>query len=123
MKTFLLIISTTLLSFSVNDRKAAIYGIWKGAYGMGNQVKKTWVYLEPNSAMKFYEGEIKPQNKLSGSYTLLGDTAILFTCKNKEGKEIKMEGRLNRTKNFVDGVWESNDDHYGSFYLQKQRVK
>ena len=121
MKTFILIISTTLLSFTVNDKKAAVYGIWKGAYGMGELVEKTWVYLEPNNSLKFYEGEIKPENKLTGSYTLLGDTAILFTCTKKDGKQIKMQGNLNRTKNFVDGVWESGDDHYGSFYLQKQK--
>ena len=124
MRTFLLMICTfCFLSFSISDKKAGVYGIWKGAYGMGSQVKQTWVYLEPNHFVKFYDSVVKSENKMTGKYSLLGDTAIVFTCTNKNGMQIKMRGNLNRTKSFVDGVWESNDDRYGSFYLQKQKVR
>ena len=73
-----------------------------------------------NPGLEFYEGEMKTENKVTGSYSLLGDTAISFTCKKNNGKQlIKMLGNINKTKNFVDGSWESNDNHSGSFYLQK----
>ena len=124
MRAILLIIGTTLLSFSVKEKNDAVFGTWKGAYGMGNNVKQTWVYLGSNNTMSFYDGSMKPENKMTGTYSLLGDTAIVFVCeKSITHKQIKMRGNLNRTKSFVDGVWESNDDRYGSFYLQKQKNK
>ena len=124
MRSVLLIIGTILLSFSIKDKNEPVLGIWKGAYGMGNNVKQTWVYLGANNSMNFYDGSMKPENKMSGTYSILGDTAIVFVCeKNTTHKQIKMKGNLNRTKSFVDGVWESNDHHYGSFYLQKQKSK
>ena len=120
MRAILLIICTTLLSFSVKEKDDAVLGVWKGAYGMGSNVEQTWVYLGPHNSMKFYGGYMKPENSMTGIYSLQGDTAIIFVCRNKKtSQQIKMKGNLNRTKSFVDGVWESNDDHYGSFYLQK----
>ena len=124
MRAILLIIGTTLLSFSVKEKNDAVFGVWKGAYGMGNNVEQTWVYLGPHNSMKFYGGYMKPENSMTGTYSLQGDTAIVFVCKNKKNdQQIKMKGNLNRTKSFVDGVWESNHDHHGSFYLQKQKNK
>jgi hypothetical protein len=124
MRAILLIICTTLLSFSAKEKDDAVFGVWKGAYGMGTNVEQTWVYLGAHNSMKFYGGYLKPENSMTGTYTLQGDTAIIFVCKNKKTKQqIKMKGNFNRTKSFVDGVWESNDDHYGSFYLQKQKTK
>jgi len=124
MRAILLIISTTLLGFSAKEKNDAVFGIWKGAYGMGNNVKQTWVYLGPHNSMNFYDGSMKPENRMTGTYTLLGDSAIVFVCqKSITHKQIRMRGNLNRTKSFVDGVWESNDDRYGSFYLQKQKNK
>ena len=124
MRAILLIIGTTLLSFSVKEKNDAVLGVWKGAYGMGNNVKQTWVYFGSNNTMNFYDGSRRPENKMTGTYSLMGDTAIVFTCqRNLTHKQIKMRGNLNRTKSFVDGVWESNDDRYGSFYLQKQKNK
>jgi hypothetical protein len=124
MRAILLIICTTLLSFSAKEKDDAVFGVWKGAYGMGTNVEQTWVYLGAHNSMKFYGGYLKPQNSMTGTYSLQGDTAIIFVCKNKKTKQqIKMKGNFNRTKSFVDGVWESNDDHYGSFYLQKQKTK
>ena len=124
MRAILLIISTTLLGFSLKENNNEVFGIWKGAYGMGNNIEQTWVYLGPHNSMKFYGGYMKPENSMTGTYTLQGDTAIVFICKKKNSnQQLKMKGNLNRTKNFVDGVWESNDDHHGSFYLQKQKNK
>jgi hypothetical protein len=124
MRAIFIIISTTLLSFSIKEKNDAVYGIWKGAYGMGNNVEQTWVYLGPKNTMKFYGGYMKPENSMTGTYKLEGDTSIVFICKKQNSnQQLKMKGNLNRTKNFVDGIWESNDDHYGSFYLQKQKIK
>ena len=122
MKTALLLVSLISLSFSVKDRGEAVYGIWQGAYGLDKQIENVWVVLGPSQTMEFYEKELKTENKLVGSYSLLGDTAILIRYKKGNGKEqVKMVGNLNRTMNFVDGSWESTNNHYGSFYLQKHK--
>ena len=88
---------------------------------MNDEVKNAWVVLGSGNNMEFYDGDLKPENKLSGTYKLLGDTAIVFTYKKFGEQQVIMEGNLNRSKNFVDGSWESNDHLYGSFFLQKQR--
>ena len=119
MKTALTLIGFICFSFSFKE-KGAVNGIWQGAYGLDDQIKNTWVVFGPSNSLEFYEGEMKTENKVTGSYSLLGDTAISFTCKKNNGKQlIKMLGNINKTKNFVDGSWESNDNHSGSFYLQK----
>ncbi len=122
MKTALILASFICISFSVKDRSEAVYGVWQGAYGLDKHIENVWVVLGPSQTMEFYEKEMKMENKLTGSYSLLGDTAILIRYKKVNGKEqVKMMGNLNRTMNFVDGSWESNNNHYGSFYLQKHR--
>ena len=119
MKTALILVGFVCLSFSVID-KGAVNGIWQGAYGMDDRIETTWVVFGPSNTLEFYEKEMKTENKMTGSYSLLGDTAIFFTCKKVNGKQvIKMQGNINRTKNFVDGSWESTDHNSGSFFLQK----
>lgn len=119
MKTALILVGFVCLSFSVMD-KGAVNGIWQGAYGMDDRIETTWVVFGPSNTLEFYEKEMKTENKMTGSYSLLGDTAIFFTCKKVNGKQvIKMQGNINRTKNFVDGSWESTDHNSGSFFLQK----
>ena len=119
MKAALILLGFIGFGFSVKD-KGAVNGIWQGAYGINDKIETTWVVFGPANSLEFYEGKMKPENKMTGRYTLLGDTAISITCTKGNGKqEIKMTGNLNRTKNFVDGFWESNDHYSGSFFLQK----
>jgi hypothetical protein len=119
MKTALILLGIICFSFSAKE-KGTVNGIWQGAYGMDNRIENTWVVFGSSNMVEFYEGQMKPENKMIGSYSLMGDTAISFTCKKNNGtQEIKMQGNLNRTKNFVDGSWESDDHNSGCFYLQK----
>jgi hypothetical protein len=123
MKTVITLLGfIAFTAFAVKDKGEALYGTWQGAYGMNDEIKNAWVVFGSSNHMEFYDGDLRPQNKLTGSYTLLGDTAIIFTY-NKPGstQQVKMEGNLNRSKSFVDGSWESDDHQYGSFFLQKQR--
>jgi hypothetical protein len=122
MKTVIALLGLTVFTaFAVKDKGEALYGTWQGAYGMNDEVKNAWVVLGANNSMEFYDGDLKPENKLSGTYKLLGDTAIVFTYKKFGKQQVIMEGNLNRSKNFVDGSWESNDHLYGSLFIQKQR--
>lgn len=121
MKTVIALLGLFVFTaFAVKDKGEALYGTWQGAYGMNDQVKNAWVVFGSGSRIEFYDGDLKAENRLSGTYALRGDTAIVFAYK-KFGKQVTMEGNLNRSKNFVDGSWESNDHQYGSFFLQKHR--
>lgn len=121
MKTALVIIGFICFGFSVKKNGEAVYGIWQGAYGVNDRIEDAWVVFGPSNMVEFYEGNLRSGKKITGTYNLLGDTAIVFTCTKSNGMLMKMEGNLNRTKNFVDGSWQSSDDDYGSFFLQKQK--
>jgi len=88
MKTALTLIGFICFSFSFKE-KGAVNGTWQGAYGLDDQIKNTWVVFGPSNSLEFYEGEMKTENKVTGSYSLLGDTAISFTCKKNNGFEIQ----------------------------------
>jgi len=114
MKTGLILFGFMCFSFSAKDKGEAVYGVWQGAYGFDRQIENVWVVLGPSQTMEFYEKEMKTENKMIGTYSLLGDTAISIRYKKLNGKEqVKMIGNLNRTMNFVDGSWESTNNHFG----------
>jgi hypothetical protein len=122
MKTVIVLLCfIAFTAFAVKDKGEAMYGTWQGAYGMNDEIKNAWVVFGSSNHMEFYDGALKAENKLSGTYTLMGDTAIVFTYKKAGKQQVKMEGNLNRSKSFVDGSWESNDHQSGSFFLQKQK--
>jgi hypothetical protein len=122
MKTVIVLLDfIAFTAFAVKDKGEALYGTWQGAYGMNDEIKNAWVVFGGGNKMEFYDGDFKPENKLSGTYALRGDTAIVFTYKKFGKQQVTMEGNLNRSMNFVDGSWESNDHQYGSFFLQKHR--
>ena len=122
MKTALILVGFICFGFSAKDKGEAVHGVWQGAYGFDRQIETVWVVLGPSQTMEFYEKEMRAENKMIGTYSLLGDTAISIRYRKVYGKEqVKMIGNLNRSMNFVDGSWESTNNHYGNFYLQKHR--
>jgi hypothetical protein len=126
MKTILigLLAGTTMFGFSTEDKPRGgtenIQGIWLGAYGTTKKIEKLVVTLKPDNSMEFYEGE-QPKNKITGTYVVMGDTAIVISYKDQEKvNQVYMYGTINKNKNFVDGIWETEGDPKGSFYLNKQ---
>lgn len=126
MKTILigLLAGTTMFGFNTENKPEtggeSIQGIWLGAYGTTRKIEKLVVTLKPDNTMEFYEGE-QPKNKITGTYVLMGDTAIVISYKDQEKiNQVYMYGTINKSKNFVDGIWETEGDPKGSFYLQKQ---
>lgn len=106
-----------------HSRESELCGTWQGAYGTLQKVEKLVVTLKPDQAMEFYGGE-QPQKNVMGTYTLQGDTAIVITCQGQQMVQpVQMYGYVNESKNFVDGVWESEGSRKGSFYLKKQSFR
>ena len=114
--------------FSFTEKKKQIpenievYGIWRGAYGVNDEIRNATVMVRTNNIIEFYDGEMKEANKTSGTYKIHGDTAIILTYFKPDNKCVSMYGNLNKTKNFVDGFWQTNAEVKGSFYLQKQSL-
>jgi hypothetical protein len=49
------------------------------------------------------------------------DSILIITINYYPGnRQMQWVGNLNKTKNFVDGYWQSGSYVGGSFYLQKQ---
>lgn len=126
MKTIIIGLMAGTVMFGFRESKptekleSEICGTWQGAYGTLKKVEKLVVTLKPDNTIEFYEGE-QPKNKVTGTYSLQGDTAIVITYKGQEMvSQVNMYGTVNKTKNFVDGTWESEGNPKGSFYLQKQ---
>ena len=126
MKTILigLLAGTTMFGFRNENKQTkdvnTIQGIWQGAYGTSKKIEKLVVTLNSDNTMEFYEGA-QPKNKVSGTYVVMGDTAIVISYKDQEKiNQVYMYGSINKNKNFVDGIWESEGNPKGSFYLQKQ---
>jgi hypothetical protein len=126
MKTILigLLAGSAMFGFKPESKQGtgeeSIQGIWLGAYGTSRKIEKLVVTLKPDNTMEFYEGE-QPKNKITGTYVLMGDTAIVISYKDQEKiNQVYMYGTINKNKNFVDGIWETEGDPKGSFYLHKQ---
>lgn len=126
MKALFICIAAGISSFGFvsADKKAtdnSIYGVWKGAYGFKEQIEDIMVKFEPGNTMEFYGNGTESEHKIKGTYTLQGDTAIIFSYViNEKHVNIKMKGNLNKTKNFVDGTWQAGEVEKGNFFLQKQ---
>jgi len=126
MKTILigLLAGTAMFGFKAENKQKigeeSIQGIWQGAYGTTRNIEKLVVTLKSDNTMEFYEGA-QPKSKITGTYVLMGDTAIVISYKDQEKiNQVYMYGTINKNKNFVDGVWESEGNPNGSFFLQIQ---
>ncbi len=120
--TFLVIaiISFSFVEGNTNKLKGNVYGIWRGAYGDSTIIEKLIIDIKPRNKMELYNNELT-KHKITGTYIIKGDTTIIFSYKNENGySQVLMYGNLNKTMNFVDGIWETGVHTKGSFYLQKQ---
>jgi hypothetical protein len=115
-----LIIAIISLSFVGKNNPTLnnnVYGIWQGVYGDSIVIEELVINLKPGNKM-----ELTRKQKIEGTYVIKGDTAIIFSYKNQDGcSQVLMHGNLNKTMNFVDGVWEVGAEAKGNFYLQKQK--
>lgn len=126
MKFTLTFLAIALISFSfikknVEITEGNIIGMWEGAYGDNNKIEKLIIELKPENKMELYKHEGNIKHKITGTYLLKGDMTIFFSYKNENGiSQVLMYGNLNKTRNFVDGIWQTDRYAKGSFYLQKQ---
>ena len=111
-------ISLFLLSFTVKE-DSEIFGTWIGGFGTESDITETFVELKQQNKAVVYEGAKVEINMCLGEYEVKGDTALILTyIQPVTNKKVILEGNINRSKNFVDGVWQSSEVK-GSFYLQK----
>lgn len=122
MKVTLTILLIAIISFSFVGKNYSkvnnnIYGIWQGAYGDSSMIQELVINLKPGNKM-----ELTRKQKIEGTYVIKGDTTLIISYKNEDGSSQEfMHGNLNKTMNFVDGVWEVGEEAKGNFYLQKQK--
>jgi hypothetical protein len=121
MKVFLYFVAFALLSGFTDADIKPLDGVWTGSYKINNAREKILVRFETPNSIELYNGEILQENKVTGTYTLEADTAILFTY-SSGGQHFTMHGNFNRRKTYVSGIWKSDNKLTGSFYLRKERL-
>lgn len=119
--TIFLLSSLALLSFTtITPGEGQLYGTWKGGYGDDQQTYTATVHIQPGNKLEVSIDDIGDY-KMTGSYALQGDTALVISYTDKlKHTTIIMQGRLNKTGNFMDGSWQTEGKYQGSFYFQKQ---
>lgn len=119
--SFITLLTTTfLLSFTLK-KDPEVYGMWKGGFGNSTSITEAIVDLKQSNKAYIYEDTGKELIKYAGTYEIKGDTAFILRYHEPlSDKNVMLYGNLNRSKNFVDGVWQSASQVKGSFYLQKQ---
>ena len=101
-----------------------VYGIWKGYYGTESKINSIVVKINPQNKAEIFCNLNDGCLKTTGTYKLIGDSAIVISCTLNEHTPSKviLQGNLNRTSSFIDGQWDSEGKESGCFYLQKQFV-
>jgi hypothetical protein len=121
MKAMIFVVAATLLT-SFTAKEERMNGLWTGIYRTNDERNKVVLRFEDEKQFAMFNGEVDDAHRLSGSYQLLGDTAVVFTYVTPDGKSCTMTGKLNERKTFVDGTWENCDKAKGSFYLKKEKI-
>lgn len=113
--------SLALLSFTtVSPVENKLFGTWKGGFGDDVQTHSAIVQIKPGNRLEVRIDD-KGDYKMTGSYEMQGDTALVISYTDQVNhKRIIMQGRLNKTGNFMDGFWQTEGKYQGSFYFQKQ---
>jgi hypothetical protein len=98
-----------------------VYGVWKGFYGTESEINSITVRINPQNKAEIVCYYTDACITTSGTYKLLGDTAIVISCilTQEKSSEVVLHGNLNRTASFIDGQWDASGKEKGCFYLQK----
>jgi hypothetical protein len=99
-----------------------VCGTWKGYFGTESEINSLTIKINPQNKAEIFCNFNEACLKTSGTYKLIGDSAIVISCIliEKKGSEIILYGNLNRTTSFIDGQWDGDGSDGGCFYLQKQ---
>lgn len=99
-----------------------VCGVWKGYFGTETEINSITIRINPQNKAEIFCNYTAACLKTSGTYKLIGDSAIIISCilAEKKSSEVILYGNLNRTTSFIDGQWDSDDNEGGCFYLQKQ---
>jgi hypothetical protein len=99
-----------------------ICGTWKGFYGTEKEIFPIVIKIDLQNKAEIFYDFVDANLKSSGSYKLLGDSAIIIYSRLSDGNSTKviLNGNLNRTSSFIDGQWDGEGKEGGCFYLQKQ---
>ena len=124
MKLSVIILATLFSSFlkTSDPSTETVCGIWKGYYGTENKINSIVVKINPQNKAEIFCNLNDACLKTTGTYKLIGDSAIIISCTLNEQKpsQVILQGNLNRTSSFIDGQWDSEGKESGCFYLQKQ---
>ena len=99
-----------------------VCGIWKGYYGTENKINSIVIKISPQNKAEIFCNLNDACLKTTGTYKLIGDSAIVISCtlNGQTASKVILQGNLNRTSSFIDGQWDSEGKENGCFYLQKQ---
>jgi hypothetical protein len=125
MKTIVLLAGLYLMhaAFTPVAQTATVDGLWTGVYKADSVKENVVVRFQDANRIELYCGDVEEENKYSGNYTLRGDSVLVFSYTNSEGKHFTMEGSINKRKTYVDGYWKTDDQNKGSFYLKKEKIE
>jgi len=127
LKLFAIILATLFSSFmkTSDPSTETVCGIWKGYYGTESKINSIVVKINPQNKAEIFCNLNDGCLKTTGTYKLIGDSAIVISCTlNEQGSsQVILQGNLNRTSSFIDGQWDSDGKVSGCFYLQKQFVQ
>lgn len=122
MKLFVVILATLIASWKTADPSTeTVCGTWKGYYGTENEINSITIKINPLNKAEIICNYNDACLKVKGTYKLVGDSAIVISCKLTEetSSVVILHGNLNRTSSFIDGQWNRKEE-VGCFYLQKQ---
>ena len=122
MKLLVIILATLLSSWKTPDPSTeTVCGIWKGYYGTETEINSIIIKINPQNKAEIICNYNDACLKAKGTYQLVGDSAIVISCKltDETTSKVILRGNLNRTSSFIDGQWNGNEAG-GCFYLQKQ---
>ena len=126
MKFLIPIIAILFSSFVKTSEPSTekVCGTWKGYFGTETEINSITIKINPQNKAEIFCNYNEACLKTSGTYKLIGDSAIVISCILAEKKsEVILYGNLNRTTNFIDGQWDGDGNESGCFYLQKQFVQ
>lgn len=110
---------------TIDPAAEAVCGTWKGYYGTENGINAITIKIDPQNKAEIICDHPGTCLKTTGTYKLLGDSAIVisYPLDEKRSAEVILHGNLNRTSSFIDGNWDGEGNEGGCFYLQKQMQK